>query len=34
MYEAVGGKRSGEREINQTKLPKKKKGFTGGCNKK
>ena len=29
MYEAMGGKRSGDRKTNQTELPKKK-GFTGG----
>ena len=33
MYEAVGGKRSGDRKTNQTELPKKRKVSQGGAAK-
>ena len=33
MYEAVGGKRNGDWEINQTELPKKRRVSQGGATK-
>ena len=33
MYEVVGGKRSGDREINQTELQKKRRVSQGGATK-
>ena len=33
MYEAMGGKRSGDRKTNQTELPKKRKVSKGGATK-
>ena len=33
MYKAVGGKRSGDREINQTELQKKRRVSQGGATK-